>query len=84
LTGGVMRGPWAALTARRERRARLDKITEAMALAWAQAYRDEGRPVPPAFDPGGRADGVVVFLRPGARPSRPRHRRPRRGAVPRA
>lgn len=74
-----MRTPWSALKARQARLGRLEELAEASAMAWAQAYRDEGRPVPAEFD---LSDGAglenVSFLRPGVRPAgapRARHRR---------
>lgn len=74
-----MRGPWAAWKARRARRKKLDAMTKASARAWAQAFREDGQQVPPAFDlDDGEGLATVTQLRPGVRPAgtrRARHRR---------
>jgi hypothetical protein len=74
-----MRWPWAGRKARRARRARLDEITQALALEYAGECLERGAQVPPVYDlSDGEGLATVTVLRPGARASGPRHRRSRR------
>jgi hypothetical protein len=74
-----MRTPWAAWKARQARRARLDAITQALALAAAQECIERGAQVPRLYDLStGEGLATVTYITQGARASGPRHRRSRR------